>query len=136
MDENNSNVERQLRKQTGLLRAQVFLRVVILLVMLAVGFFLVKEVRTVSNVLTLTEEKLNALDMDALNAAVKSVSEAAADLKGIDAETLDGVSSAIQSAADGVRGLDLDKIDALVKGLDSAAGKLDSAVSEFKSMFK
>ena len=134
--DNNSNVERLLRKQTGLLRAQVFLRVIILLVVVAVGFFLVKEVRALGECLTLAQEKLEALDMDALNTAVKSVSEAAADLKGIDAETIDGVSAAIQSAADGVRELDLNRIDELVKGLDSAAGKLDSAVNAFKSMFK
>lgn len=134
--ENNSSVERQLRKQTGLLRAQVFLRVVILLIVVAAGFFLVKELRTLGNVLTLAEEKLEALDVEKLNAAVKSVSEAAENLKDIDAETIDGVSSAIRSAADGIRGLDLDRIDALVKGLDSAAGKLDSAVNSFKSIFK
>ena len=134
--EDNRNVERLLRKQTGLLRAQVFLRVIILLVVLAAGFFLVKEVRALGNVLTLAEEKLEALDVEKLNATAKSVSETAESLRDIDAETIDRASDAIQAAADGIRGLDLDKIDALIKGLDSAAGKLDSAVSEFKGMFK
>ena len=136
MNDNNGNVERLLRKQTGLLRAQVFLRVIILLVVLAAGFFLVKEIQKLDRCLTLAEEKLEALDVEKLNAAVKSASDTAESLRDIDAETINRASDAIQSAADGIRGLDLDKIDALIKGLDSAAGKLDSAVSEFKSMFK
>ena len=125
--------EKLLKKQVRLQRTQVVLTAFILLIVLAVGAVLVSQVRSC---LTLAQEKLEALDIEAVNAAVKSVSETAENLKDIDAETIDGVSSAIQSAADGIRELDLDRIDALVKGLDSAAGKLDSAVNAFKSIFK
>ena len=128
--------EKLLKKQVRLQRTQVVLTVFILLIVLTVGAVLVSQVRTLGSCLTTAQEKLNALDMEAVNAAVKSVSETAENLKDIDAETIDGVSSAIQSAADGIRELDLDKIDALVKGLESAAGKLDSAVNSFKSIFK
>lgn len=128
--------EKLLKKQVRLQRTQVALTVFILLIVLAVGMVLVSQLRTLGSCLTMAQEKLEALDMEALNAAVKSVSETAEGLRDIDAETINRASDAIQSAADGIKGLDLDKIDALIKGLDSAAGKLDSAVNAFKSIFK
>ena len=135
MGGNQSEVERLLRKQTALLQAQVVLRVVILLVIAAAGIFFVREAKLLNHCLTLAEEKLEAVDADALNAAVKAVGETAEGLRSIDTDTINHASDAIQSAADSIRGLDLEKLDAVIQGLDSAAGKLDSAVKAFKNIF-
>lgn len=132
MDE---RTEKLLKKQTRLQRTQVWLTVVILLIVVAAAVLLLGLFRSVGNTITLAAEKLEALDVDAVNRALTGFGDATEKLSALDMEEVGDAISSLQTAAEKLGTLDLEQLNTLASALEGTAEKLEKVTDAISGLF-
>lgn len=142
--------EETMEKQFKLMKLQTALMAGILVLLLAVGCFVVYQVNNIMNM-------VNAVDLDKVNATVASLQSTAAELEKLDmeqisaaveslkgaAETLSktdigAINEGIQSltdAAGNLSGLDIQQINELISSLETVAAQMEKTTSAFSKLF-
>ena len=110
-------------KTVRLLRALVALNTCVLLVVVLVGVLLTAQFTAVRSCVDVIEKDVQKIDMDALNGAVDSFTEAAEQFSSIDMEEVNRAVAALQQAAEG---LDMEEFNRTVAALQTAAEHLGS----------
>ena len=110
-------------KTVRLLRALVALNVCVLLAAVLVGALLTVQFTSVSRCVDEIGQEVQRIDMDALNGAVESFTEAAEQFSSIDMEEVNRAVTALQKAAEG---LDMEEFNRTVAALQTAADNLGS----------
>lgn len=85
--------------------------------------------------LTEAADTLSAMDIVSLNDTVTSLKSAADTLGGIDIETMNSAIASLQDAADTLKGIDVESLNALVTSLETVASKLENTVNSFTGIF-
>lgn len=139
----NTRVVKILQIQTALIAG-------ILILLLAVGAFLVLQVNTAM-------EQVKALDLDKINATVSSLQATAADLENLDMDVIneavaslkgaaenlaktdmgainDGI-KALSAAASNLETLDVEQLNSLIQSLESVAAQMEKTTSTFNKLF-
>ncbi len=132
MDERTENL---LKKQTRLQRTQVWLTVIILLIVVAAAALLLGLFRSIGNTVTLAAEKLEALDMDAVNHALDGFGAAAEQMSALDMEQVGDAISSLQTAAEKLGTLDLEQLNKLASAMEGTAEKLQGAADAISGLF-
>ena len=148
-----SNTEALLRMQ----RIQIILTACILIVVLAAGIFLALQFNSINRVVDLIDQRVQSFDMEALNDAVDSFSEASDKITSIDIDELNRTVTSLKEAADNIgsmdikklndavtalkdaaknlSGIDVESLNSLVQALQSVAERLERAVSTISGIF-
>lgn len=85
--------------------------------------------------LTEAADTLSAMDIVSLNDTVASLKSAADTLGGIDIATMNSAIASLEDAADTLKGIDVDSLNALVTSLETVASKLENTVNSFTGLF-
>lgn len=141
---------RMMRKQNTLLGAIAVLLVIVLTV-LAAGFFTVQrvagqleaqlsglDVEKFNGAVSAMQEAadlLNQVDVDGLNGTVTSLKGAADHLSSVNMEALNQAVAELSGAASTLQGVDVSALNALVQSLEAVANRLEAAVSAIGSIF-
>ena len=148
-----SNTEALLRMQ----RVQVVLIACILVVVLAAGVFLALQFNSINQVVGLIDQRVQSFDMESLNNAVESFTEASDKITSIDIDELNRTVTSLKEAADNIgsmdirklndavtalkdaaknlSGIDVESLNSLVQALQSVAERLERAVSAISGIF-
>ena len=103
------------------MQIQTIIMAVILVLLLAAGIFLVSQVAELGNLLWLMEEKLQALDLEAINEAVESLSAAGQEMANIDVKALNAAVAALKDAAGNLSAVDMEALNGAIDSLSGAA---------------
>jgi len=115
-------------KQLKLMRLQTILLVCILVLLLAAGLFLVKQVTQLGTVVA-------RVDIDAINRTIAELETAAANLGELDAEVLDQTVEALKAAAENLGAVDMDSLNLAIASLSGAAENLKELdIASFNSL--
>ena len=137
-------------KQLKLLRLQTVLLVCILVILLAAGLFLVKQVmdlsamvsrvdmeainRTIADLET-AAKGLSQLDAEVLNETVAALKIAAGNLGDVNMGSLNDAVEALSGAADTLKELDIRHFNELIVSLETTAKNLEKTTSGFAGIF-
>ena len=144
-------------RQIRIMRRQTALIAGILIIVLAVGIFLASQFASIKRCVDLIEQKVGVLDVQVLNDAVDSFTEAADQFSSIDVDEFNKTVESLQTAADNFGSVDIDKLNdtvsslkdaadtfsdvdvealnKLVQALESVSAKLEKAVSAITGIF-
>lgn len=113
-------------EQLRFMKLQTYLLIGILAVVLAVAIYMTVQFAAMRSCIDLIEKDVQAVDMEALNGAVDSFTEAADQLAGVDVTKLNETAAALQTAADTFKGVDIGEFNKTVVSLQKAADQFGS----------
>lgn len=104
-------------------RIQTVLLVCIVVLLLVVALTAIRGIDSLQRTLTLTQEKLDTLNMDDINRIVSALQGITAQLRELDLSHLDETADALGRAAENLDDVDIDTFNAAVNALKDAASK-------------
>ncbi len=120
----NGNEKTVQERQLTLMRVQTALLALILVILLAAGVFVAREISELQSVMDVIEQDVKALDMDAMNDAVSALTDAAKQFSFVDMDALNGAVRSLTEAADQLSSVDANTLNETVTALRDAAKML------------
>lgn len=135
------------KTQLTLMKIQTGLIAGVLVLLFAVGMFVVGQINTLMNTIDLnrvnatvaslqtTAEKLEEIDVKTIEGAIDSLKGAAENLSQTDIEAINEGIRSLSTAANNLNGLDVDEMNELIKSLETVAAQMEKTTSVFAKVF-